>query len=250
MWTVLEWVGGPWDEAAHELELPWHQDPARVRGSVAGLGFGSDEFGEFGEFGRPSLGRKRIWMWVEAFNDQSDEALFARVALGDAEAFAAFYDRHETLWYSIALRILHSEAEAEDVVQEAAVLIWERAPLYKSEFGRPISWTVTVLRNKAIDRLRSSRRRGEVLERAAQEFGGQESSGGLGGPGVSGESAGLVRKTLLHLPVEQRQAIELAFFGGLSQSEVAEKLNEPLGTIKARIRRGMLAMRDALEGAL
>ena len=189
-------------------------------------------------------------MLADTLTELSDEALFARVAEGDSEAFAAFYDRHETLWYSIAFRILRVEAEAEDIVQEAAVLIWERAPLYKPEQGRPISWAITVLRNKAIDRLRSSRRRGELLERAALELDVQTTPGGAQAGGLGGDSVGLVRKSLMHLPLEQRQAIELAFFGGFSQSEVAERLREPLGTIKARIRRGMLAMRDALEGAL
>lgn len=194
--------------------------------------------------------RKQTAMSGMALNELSDEALFARVAEGDSEAFAAFYDRYEALWFSIALRILHVEAEAEDIVQEAAVLIWERAPIYSPDHGRPISWAITVVRNRAIDRLRSSRRRGELLERAAQEWIGADfGSESLPG-GVCADSAGLVRKCLLHLPVEQRQAIELAFFGGFSQSEVAERLSEPLGTIKARIRRGMLAMRDALEGAL
>ena len=173
-----------------------------------------------------------------------------RIAEGDAESFAAFYDRYETLLYSIALRILHTESEAEDVVQDAAVLIWERAPLYQASQGKPGSWAIAVVRNKAIDRLRSSRRRGDLMERATEEFAVMESAQASEGAGWSGDSAGLVRKGLVGLPLEQRQAIELAFFGGLSQSEIAEKLREPLGTIKARIRRGMLAMRDALEGAL
>jgi len=189
-------------------------------------------------------------MSEETQNELADEALMARVADGDPEAFAEFYDRHEALWFSIALGILRVEAEAEDVVQETAVLIWERAPLYNPDQGRPIGWSITVLRNKAIDRLRSSRRRGELLERAALELGVHEAPGSAVAASGCWESAGLVRNCLLHLPVEQRQAIELAFFGGYSQSEVAERLREPLGTIKARIRRGMLAMRDALEGAL
>ncbi|MBL9126898.1 MAG: sigma-70 family RNA polymerase sigma factor, partial [Verrucomicrobiales bacterium] len=119
------------------------------------------------EIGVPNA---RETMAVENLQEQSDEVLLARVAQGDAEAFAAFYDRHESLLYSIALRILRVESEAEDVLQEAAVLIWERAPLYRSDCGRPVSWAITVLRNKAIDRLRSSQRRGELLERAAEEF--------------------------------------------------------------------------------
>lgn len=180
----------------------------------------------------------------------TDEALMARIAQGDAEAFAHFYDRYETLLYSIALKILHVESEAEDVVQDAAVLLWERAPSYQATQGRPASWAIAVVRNKAIDRLRSSRRRGELMERATEEFSVREEIGEGEGLGWTGDSAGLVRKSLGGLPREQRQAIELAFFGGLSQSEIAEQLREPLGTIKARIRRGMLAMRDALEGAL
>lgn len=190
-----------------------------------------------------------VSMRGETSRDQTDEVLLARVALGDAEAFAAFYDRHESLLYSVALRILRVESEAEDVLQEAAVLIWERAPLYRADGGRPISWAITVLRNKAIDRLRSTQRRGELLERAAEHMAALESPV-AGVSDGAGESAVLIRKCLTALPLEQQEAIELAFFGGFSQSEIAERLREPLGTVKARIRRGMLAMRDALEGAL
>lgn len=183
-------------------------------------------------------------------SDMTDEALFSRVAAGDAAAFAAFYDRHETLWFSLAMRMLRDAAEAEDVLQDAAVLIWERAPLYDASQGRPVSWAITVLRNKAIDRIRALRRRGELLDRAEGEWAVAE-SGNSGGVNPGQVEAGeILRRTLHRLPGDQKQAIELAFFGGLSQSEVAEHLRQPLGTIKARIRRGMLALRDALEGAL
>ncbi len=183
--------------------------------------------------------------------DASDEALFAGVATGDAAAFAAFYDRHEALWYTVALRILQDPAEAEDVLQEAAILVWERGPQYDPALGRPGSWALTLLRNKAIDRLRSRRRRGNLMERAAVE--GLNPEGGEAFAPASipdADAAAIVRRTLLGLPGEQRRAIELAFFAGLTQSEIAEHLGEPLGTVKARIRRGMLTMRDALEGAL
>ena len=212
---------------------------------AGGWWFGS-EAGEGN--GTPSR-RDGLPMLGEMLREQADEVLLARVARGDAEAFAAFYDRHESLLYSVALRILRVESEAEDVLQEAAVSIWERAPLYRADCGRPISWAITVLRHKAIDRLRSTQRRVDLLERAAEEMATLETSG-TGPSEGGGESAILIRKCLTDLPVEQRQAIELAFFGGFSQSEIAERLREPLGTVKARIRRGMLAMRDALEGAL
>lgn len=181
----------------------------------------------------------------------TDEALFSRLSGGDAEAFAAFYDRYEGLWYSLALRILGDVAEAEDVLQESAILIWERAPRYDPSQGRPVSWTVAVVRNRAIDRLRASRRRGGLLEKVIEQTpdstfmtGAWESHPGEGEIGL------LVRRALRGLPPEQRQAIEMAYFGGWSQSEIADRLGQPLGTVKARIRRGMLAMRDALEGAL
>jgi RNA polymerase sigma-70 factor (ECF subfamily) len=189
---------------------------------------------------------------AETTQQETDEALFARVSRGDAEAFAAFYDRHESLFLGVAWRILMSDADAEDVLQEAAVLIWERAPAYDASLGRPLSWAVTLVRNKAIDRLRSLRRRSDLLARACEEAGEGEAaeSGGGDVSAVASEVSGSVRQTLKKLPAEQREAIELAFFSGLTQSEIAEHLGQPLGTIKARIRRGMLAMRDALEGAL
>jgi RNA polymerase sigma-70 factor (ECF subfamily) len=182
----------------------------------------------------------------------SDETLFACVAAGDAVAFATFYDRYEALWFTLALRILQDPVEAEDVLQDAAVLLWERAPQYDPSGGRPLSWCTTLVRNKAIDRLRANRRRGDLLERAADEMvviGRVDQIGSR--PGASsGDAAEIVRRTLHTLPAEQRQAIELAFFGGLTQTEIASQLGHPLGTVKARIRRGMIAMRDALEGAL
>ncbi len=179
-----------------------------------------------------------------------DETLFARVANGEEAAFGAFYDRYEGLFFGVALRILRRESEAEDVLQEAAVLIWERAPAYNPKLGRPASWAVTLVRNKAIDRLRSTQRRNDLHERAAGELGDSLSGVAADSVALAADASAAVTRTLSRLPSEQREAIELAFFGGLSQGEIAERLAEPLGTIKARIRRGMLAMRDALEGVL
>lgn len=187
-----------------------------------------------------------------AVQDPTDEALFDRMSGGDATAFELFYDRYERLFFGLVLRIVRDEKEAEDVLQDAAVQIWERVLQYHSALGRPLSWAVTLVRNKAIDRLRAGKRRGELLERVAGEWGMSE--GGLSAPTdpsrVGSDGAEMVKRSLLGLPVDQRHAIELAYFGGLSQSEIADHLNQPLGTIKARIRRGMITLRDALEGAL
>ena len=181
----------------------------------------------------------------------TDATLFSRVTQGDTAAFAAFYERHEARWFGLVMRIVSSQAEAEDVLQEAAVLVWERAGMYDATQGQPGAWAATVVRNKAIDRVRVGRRRGEALNRLAA----CEDCAGPMSPAApvdtwGDDSADLVRQTLGLLPSEQRRAIEMAFFGGLTQSEISEQLGQPLGTVKARIRRGMLTLRDALEGVL
>lgn len=187
----------------------------------------------------------------ETTEAQEDDALFARIANGDETAFAAFYDRHETLLYSIAHRIGGTDAEAEDVLQEAAVLIWERAPTYNRSLGKPLSWAIAIVRNKAIDRFRSGKRRSEVFAEMPEDPVAEAGQATGSDPrAFAGEDATFVRRALATLAREQRQAIEMAFFGGLTQNEIAEQLGQPLGTIKARIRRGMIQMRDALEGAL
>lgn len=178
----------------------------------------------------------------------TDAELFSRIREGDSEAFAAFYDRHAGLLFGVAVKVLGQGQDAEDVLQDAAVLIWERAPTFDPSLGQPLSWAVTLTRNKAIDRLRSLRRRGEVTEDLAS----QSSAEPPGEPSparhasVADDNQSL-QNALVTLPGEQRQAIELAFFLGLTQQEIATRLQQPLGTIKARIRRGMLALRTLLE---
>ena len=182
----------------------------------------------------------------------ADEALLARIAQGDAEAFAAFYDRHNALLFGIACRILQQESDAQDALQDACVLLWQRAALYNSSLGRPLSWAVTLVRNKSIDRLRSDHRRGAAVNRAAEDGGELPvSPASLGVPDAEeSDSNLLVHNALRTLPQEQQEALSLAFFGGLTHLELATQLGAPLGTVKARIRRGLLALRDALEGRL
>ena len=182
---------------------------------------------------------------------QADAEVFALVRRGDAAAFAEFYDRHSTLLFGVALRILGDTHEAEDVLQEAAVQIWERAPLHDPSLGKPVSWAVALTRNKAIDRLRSARRRSALNDAAGTEAGfGEDTEPAAPQAAMTSETTGFVRTALASLPAEQRAAIELAFFGGLTQAEIADRLRVPLGTVKARIRRGMIALKDLLEGNL
>ena len=186
---------------------------------------------------------------LEATNPAEDQALFDRIRSGSTEAFAAFYDRHSRLLYSVAFRILGDAHEAEDVLQDAAVLLWEKAPIYNALFGKPLSWAVTLTRNRAIDRLRARRRKLDLHEAAGREIGPDSEASGspdaLSGMSAT-ETAGSLRTALTTLAADQRRAIELAFFSGMTQTEIALALGVPLGTIKARIRRGLLALRDSL----
>jgi RNA polymerase sigma-70 factor, ECF subfamily len=177
-----------------------------------------------------------------------DDELLRRMGTGDAGALAGFYDRHSTLLFSIALKVLGDSREAEEVLQDAMRLVWERAPLFQPALGRPLSWAMVITRNKAIDRLRALRRASEAAARIAKEFAPCANAA----PGAPlDEGAGpLLRSALGGLPSEQRAAIELAYFTGMSHTEIAVQLGQPLGTIKARIRRGMTAMRDVLEEQL
>ena len=185
--------------------------------------------------------------------DPTDDELLRRTAGGDATAFAAFYDRHSALLLGIVRRILLDDAESEDVLQDSLVQVWERAAVYDPAMGRPLGWVITLTRNKAIDRLRSRHRRVSVLQDNATAIEAATQVCGDSSPASQSqvaEAGNAVHCAVHGLPDEQRQAIELAFFGGLSHMEIAVRLAIPVGTIKARIRRGMMALRDSLEGNL
>ncbi|HEV2331042.1 MAG TPA: sigma-70 family RNA polymerase sigma factor [Verrucomicrobiae bacterium] len=180
-----------------------------------------------------------------------DIELLRQIAAGDRASFAEFYDRHSTLMFSVACRILNNTSEAEDVLQEAFVQIWEKAAIFNPELGQASSWAAILVRNKAIDRIRTSKRRTRLAEEAGAEQDAAANVEDTANETIYGrEKAKLVQSAIVELPVEQRQAIELAFFSGLTQDEISKKLNQPLGTIKARIRRGLLKLRDQLEGIL
>ncbi|HEV7923854.1 MAG TPA: sigma-70 family RNA polymerase sigma factor [Verrucomicrobiae bacterium] len=180
-----------------------------------------------------------------------DAALLRRIVAKDRDAFAEFYDNNSTLLFSIACKILNDAGEAEDVLQETFVQIWEKAGNFDPRLGHPLGWAVTLVRNRAIDRLRASRRRNLLTEEASLESAVAANSSESANESVGGrEKAKLIHSAMVELPAEQRRAIELAFFSGLTQNEISEALHEPLGTIKARIRRGLLKLRDQLEGLL
>ncbi len=178
-----------------------------------------------------------------------DTQLLQRVARGDRQAFAELYDRFSGPLYGTALRIVREPAEAQDIVHDAFITVWEKAPTFDATRGTPFSWAVTLVRNRAIDRVRMRRRRAELLaESAASDLGLDESPAHSPGAAAaaSGDEARAIRAAVATLPPEQQRALELAFFGGLTQEEIARKLREPLGTIKARIRRGLIKLRDCV----
>ncbi len=185
--------------------------------------------------------------------ERADARLVERIALGDQQALAELYDRFSGPLYGTALRVLRDPAEAQDVVHDVFVTLWEKAASFETTKGSAFSWAVTLVRNRAIDRVRMRRRRAELLaESVPADLGYAESSTTASGgeSAVADDDARAVRAAVATLPLEQKRALELAFFGGLTQEEIARKLSEPLGTVKARIRRGLLKLRDSLAQRL
>lgn len=176
-----------------------------------------------------------------------DVSLLERVKGGDQEAFALLYDRLSPLLYGLVCKILNDAKESEDVLQEGFLHIWRKSASYDSTRSSPSTWAVMIFRHKAIDRLRSRQRRDQNLEHAAMQplFTANSDSEPVESA-LRREERGAVRAALEQIPTDQREAISLAFFSGLTQVEISARLNEPLGTIKARIRRGMLKLRESL----
>jgi len=181
--------------------------------------------------------------------DPDDEVLVQRVVARDAEAFAHLYDRYADLVYSVALRVLADPALAEDMAQDVFLRLWRTPAAYDATRGRFVSWLVSVARNRAVDEVRMRGRR------RVREVG--DSTGSDDPPDGRAEDPQLavqiqadrlaVRRALRLLPEDQRVAIELAYFSGLTQQEIAEHLQQPLGTIKTRTRLAMKKLRAALD---
>ena len=176
--------------------------------------------------------------------------LIERMAAGDEAALADFYQRFAPTLYGLAMKMLDDEKEAEDVLQEGFIYLWRKAAAYNPQLGSPFSWAVMIVRHKAIDRIRSRRRAERIVDRAMAEFRHfAETDERSADEPVFSEQRAIVRAALAHMPGEQRQALELAFFSGLTHEEIATHLATPLGTIKARIRRGLIRMRDFVREA-
>jgi len=209
---------------------------------------------------RPCAGSPRIVRMTPADEIDSPEKrasanadLFRRMAGGDRDALAELYDKMSKPLYATARHILSDAAEAQDVVHDVFLTLWENASQFDSGRGAAFSWAVTLTRNRSIDRLRSRANRARLLGNSIpDDLGYDEMSGASGGIEIAdlGDRAAAVRTALADLPAEQQKALELAFFSGLTKKEIAEKLSEPIGTVKARIRRGLIKLRDSLAHRL
>jgi RNA polymerase sigma-70 factor (ECF subfamily) len=176
----------------------------------------------------------------------ADLASIARIRQGDAAGLSELYDRHATAVYSLALRVLRDRAAAEDAVQEVFTQAWRQARSYDETRGAVGAWLCTLARSRAIDALRARRARpvGVIDDSAAVAL--PDTGPAPEEQAIFSEHAHRIRQALAVLPEIQRQAIELAFYDGLTHAEIAARLNEPLGTVKTRIRAGLLKLRDVL----
>jgi RNA polymerase sigma-70 factor, ECF subfamily len=184
-------------------------------------------------------------------DNEFEARLISRIAAGDDLAFTALYERFSASLYGMAYRMLNDAKEAEDVLQEGFTYIWRKAATYDPNRSSPFAWAVMIMRNKAIDRLRVRQRLEKLRDRVTSDesFIQDKDETSANEPALR-ERGALVRSALQQIPQEQRQALELAFFGGLTHEQIAERLATPLGTIKARIRRGLIRLRDCFSEGL
>ena len=181
---------------------------------------------------------------------RADVVLLDRIVARDASAVAELYDRHSRLLFSLILRILRDRQEAEEVLQEVFLAAWTRAETYNVALGSPAGWLVGIARNRGIDRLRAKGVRDRVID-PSQPSASQPSTVADSPESWAerSEQQRVVVRALDALPAEQRELIEHAYFLGLTHSELAARFQVPLGTVKTRIRTGMLALRQQLAEA-
>jgi RNA polymerase sigma-70 factor (ECF subfamily) len=184
--------------------------------------------------------------------DAEDAELLRAVARGDEAAFARVYDRYSAILLGLMLRILRSRPEAEDVLQEVFLQVWQQARSFDSARGRAFTWLATLARSRAIDRLRAVDSRERAAQRSAED--GQptasEPRAWAEEEAIRTERAEAVRAALAELPEEQRQVLVLAYLDGMSQSEIAAAKNQPLGTVKTRTRTGLKRLSEALRARM
>jgi RNA polymerase sigma-70 factor, ECF subfamily len=172
--------------------------------------------------------------------------LIQQVAQRDREAFSQLYDSCSSLVFSLAMRMLKVRSDAEDLLQEVFVQIWRQASNYSPERGSPEAWIINIARSRAIDKLRSIRRMEQSFV-LTDDPARAESSDNVENSAAESESKMAMSSALINLPEAQRRVLELAYFDGLTQSEIAARLNQPLGTVKTRMRAGIQRLREIVK---
>jgi RNA polymerase sigma-70 factor (ECF subfamily) len=184
------------------------------------------------------------------YRDLDDDELMQRLVYQDVGAFRALYERYGNLVYSVAIRVVRDPYVAEDMTQEIFLRLWRKPESYTSTRGKLGTWLTSVTRNRCVDEIRSRNRRFRretaSPEEQEREFAGPDHIDPAFRAEVSDQRR-IITLAMETLPPEQREPIELAYFGGLTQQEIAERLNQPLGTVKTRIRLGMQKLRVALS---
>ncbi len=178
------------------------------------------------------------------FSDAADEAVLARAAAGDDDALGELYDRFGGAAFGLALRVLRDRALAEDAVQEAFIAVWRHGGRYSAARGSARTWILTLVHRRAVDLVRRQERQPAAV--ADPEPDEAAVGGGADDAAVSRDERARVQAALARLPRDQRIALELAYYGGLTQSQLAERLGEPVGTIKSRMFHGLRQLRTML----
>jgi len=190
-----------------------------------------------------------IWLAVvNSISTAEDREAVARMIDGDQNGLAALYDRHGRFVYSLALRIVRDQADAEDVTQDVFVQVWRQADRFDPARGSVVGWMLTITRARAIDVLRRRGTRPASVGDVAA-FDTSDDTPGQDMQIAWAQRTREVRTALDSLPLLQRLAVELAFFDGLTHAQIAEQLDVPLGTVKTRVRHGLLRLRDRLAGS-
>jgi len=178
---------------------------------------------------------------TEAQHRSTDFALISALRSGDEKAIAELYDRYSSVVYSVALRVLGDTGAAEDVLQDVFMQLWRKPGLFDASRGKLAPWLAVITRNRAVDVLRKRRPESDIADIVISV------EPDLAGDAERSIAMTKVREVLTAMPTVQRSALEMAYFEGLSHSEISAKTGEPLGTIKTRIRAGLLALRKAFE---
>lgn len=185
--------------------------------------------------------------------DRSAEAdLMKRIAAGDQESFAEFTEKYSALIFSTAFKVLNHHEDTEDVMNEVLATMWKKADTYHPKKGTLVTWICTTTRNRAIDRVRSVQRRCALYDRFEAKLEGDAPEASMTGREhlYLSDARHILKSAVVELSPEQREVIELAYFEGLTQKQIADRIESPLGTVKARIRRGVERLRHSINDRL